>query len=678
MRLLRKRKERLLFLSITALGISSIVIQLALMREFLNVFLGNELVFGMILANWLLLTGAGSYLGRHAGHVSRKIELLIVSQLLVAFLPFVSIFLVRALRFWVLLPGEIADLGFVFISSLLILLPYCLISGAMLTLACSVFPGKRSAEQIGKVYFIDNIGDILGGLLFSFILVFFLNSFQMALVVMIVNLIPASLLSGFVNKKILSLSILSLLVFYTTVFLAFDLDRFTTSLMFPGQRILEYRDSPYGRLVVTMTGSQINFFENGLPLFSTGDTIAREETVHYAMIQHPHPKSVLLISGGVSGTLSEILKYNPETVDYVELDPAIIRLGKEYYLVPNGKVRVFNLDGRLFIKNTPRKYDVVIIDLPDPSTAQINRFYTSEFFSELKEALNPGGVVSLGVSSSINYMNPQTKRLNAVVYNTLKRHFFRVIVIPGDENFYIASDSPLTYNIAGKLKERGIHTDYIENYLPGKLTRGRVNYVVTSIEEQPRDINLDFVPLAYYYYSLFWMSEFQASPALVLAVAAAAVALAVLALRRISPVPFAVATSGFAAAGLEVVLLITFQILYGYVYSSIGVIVTSFMFGLAVGAYFMNRKLSRMKRRDMTKILLLISLYSVALPMILVYLSSVPDPAVIFLVSHVLFPVLAVLIAVLIGMEFPLASKLHLALPRRKSCLLYTSPSPRD
>ena len=41
------------------------------------------------------------------------------------------------------------------------------------------------------------------------------------------------------------------------------------------------------------------------------------------------------------------------------------------------------------------KYDVVIIDLPDPSTAQINRFYTIEFFNELKKILNKGWVVSI-------------------------------------------------------------------------------------------------------------------------------------------------------------------------------------------------------------------------------------------------------------------------------------------
>ena len=67
--------------------------------------------------------------------------------------------------------------------------------------------------------------------------------------------------------------------------------------------------SPYGSLVVTKSGGQLNFIENGAPLFSTENAEKVEETVHYAMAQRPHAVNVLLVSGGVSGTLQELLKY---------------------------------------------------------------------------------------------------------------------------------------------------------------------------------------------------------------------------------------------------------------------------------------------------------------------------------------------------------------------------------
>ena len=53
----------------------------------------------------------------------------------------------------------------------------------------------------------------------------------------------------------------------------------------------------------------MNYFENGVVLFSDGNVVQREEDVHYALLQKPMAKKVLLMGGGVTGTLSEILKY---------------------------------------------------------------------------------------------------------------------------------------------------------------------------------------------------------------------------------------------------------------------------------------------------------------------------------------------------------------------------------
>ena len=145
---------------------------------------------------------------------------------------------------------------------------------------------------------------------------------------------------------------------------------------------------------------------------------------------------------------------------------------------------------------------VVIIDLPDPGTTQINRFYTLEFFRELKTVMNGDAVVSTSLSSSVNYMNPETVRLHSVHYNTMKSIFGNVIVIPGDENFYIASDSELTYDIAQRIAERNIPTLYVnENYLSGKITQDRIDYILGSLERDTA-LNTDFVPVTPYYHLL--------------------------------------------------------------------------------------------------------------------------------------------------------------------------------
>lgn len=659
--LLETRRERLLFLSITALGVSHIVTQIVLMREFLSAFSGNELVLGMVLGNWVLTMAAGAWLGRHSGAIKRKLDLLMASQLAMAFLPFLSITLVRGLRTWLFMPGQALDPTQVFLSSLLILAPYTLTAGFLLTLACSVFTTGSGEERIGRVYFLDNIGDILGGLLFSFLLVFFLNSFQAAAVVMAINIVPVILLSRFMDRRLAPWLLSGLLLISLTGLALYDLDLASSRLAYPGQDILLLEDTPYGRLAVTESGGQLNLFENGLILFSTENTMESEETVHFAMAQHPDPERVLLVSGGASGTALEALKHGAG-VDYVELDPEIIGIGRAYTgnLDAPG-INALAMDGRLFVRQAAlegRLYDVAIIDLPDPSTAQLNRFYTTEFFQELRGVLAPGGVVSLGLTSSENYMGPQTAALNSMMYSTLKESFRNVLVIPGDENIFLASDSGLSYNITGPLEERGIDTAYVnEGYLSARLTPDRTGYLNGVLEAGSGRVNRDFLPLAYYYHMLFWLSRFGTDLLPLLLVLAAFTAVV---LFRTRPAPLAIMSTGFAASGLELVLLIGFQVLYGYVYSSVGIVITAFMLGLAVGAYYMNRRLGLRTRGDLVRIELLMAGFSAVLPLAILALAGIQHHALTGMLSQAAFPALAFLTAVMVGMEFPLASKLHL------------------
>ena len=105
-------------------------------------------------------------------------------------------------------------------------------------------------------------------------------------------------------------------------------------------------------------------------------------------------------------------------------------------------------------------FDVVILDLPEPATGALNRFYTREFFSEVRAVLNPGGVFALGLPSAENYWSPELARRNGSVYHTLRAVFPKVTVLPGEHNFFLSSDVPLqtdvdvlTERLAGVLAE---------------------------------------------------------------------------------------------------------------------------------------------------------------------------------------------------------------------------------
>ena len=109
---------------------------------------------------------------------------------------------------------------------------------------------------------------------------------------------------------------------------------------------------------------------------------------------------------------------------------------------------------------------------------------------------------------------------------------------------------------------------------------------------RPAALNTDFSPALYYYHLRHWLSQFAAPGVLPYGrVLGGALALLLAAyLARLRAVPRIIFAAGFAASGLEVVLLLAFQVLYGSLYQQVGLVVTVFMAGLAAGAWWANRR----------------------------------------------------------------------------------------
>ncbi len=667
-------KKTLIFFAVSALGISSIMTQLTLMRELLSVFSGNEMVLGIILSNWLLLTGLGSYLGKTASKLKSPLSVLVVAEIFVAVLPIADVFLVRSLRNAIFIRGAMVGVTGTVVSCFVLLLPYCIIAGYLLTLACCVLASKEEASSIGQVYFMDNIGDIAGGFLFTFVLIYLFNHFGILYFPAFLNLFFAIALSFSLNRKILLGTAAVVTSGLTALLLTLDLDNVSTKIEYAGRTVVYRGNSPYGNLVVTESEGQYNFFESGIPLFSTQNIEEVEETVHYAMAQRPDARNVLLISGGVSGTAKEILKYDVKGVDYVELDPLIIEVGQKY--VPENlhdernRIHVINTDGRLYVKRTEKRYEVVIADLPDPSTSQINRFYTYEFLAEAKRSLTKEGVLSFSLGHYENYLSKELARLIGVAHRTLRKVFANVLIIPGGRIFFVASDGPLYKDIATRIEQAGIQTQWVNRaYLSAMLTPDRLADMQRAISEKA-PLNKDFSPVLYYYRLLYWISQFKVRFGILAGVLLLAFGIYLV---RIRTVPFAIFTTGFAASALEIVLLVGFQILHGYVYNQLGIIVTMFMLGLAIGSFAMNRMLARRTRRDLVKLEFAIAVYAGSLPFILMGLGRTGGWLASSISANVAFPLLTLILAAFVGMEFPLAGKADFKGVASTAARLYTA-----
>ena len=668
MKFLKRLLKNPIFYSITALGLSAIITQILVMREFLSVFSGNELVIGIILANWLLLIGAGSFLGKYFNKIKNKIKLLIYSQLVISVLPIINIFIIRALRATLFAHGELIGITQIFFSSFLLLLPYCVITGYLLTLACMLFSTKEESRPIGEIYSIDVFGDILGGILFSFILIFFLNSFQILFIIFVINILAAIYVAYKNSYKKLRNILFIILVIGSILFFTTDLNTTSTKIMFKGQELIFQKNSLYGNLVVTRTNEQLNFFENGIPLFTTENTIVNEETIHYPLLQHDNPKDILLVGGATAGTPKELLKYNLD-VDYVELDKDIIDIGKRFTDNLQG-INIINKDARRYIKQTNKRYDIIIIDLPEPTTAQLNRYYTTEFFREVKKVINQNGILSFSLGSSENYYSDEIKKLHSSLYQSLKNIFSNIIIIPGNNIYFIASDKELSYDYESLLKNKNISNVYVnQDYLKGILTKDRIENAIGTTKEDVKQ-NLDFKPVSYYFQLINWIKHFENNYIWILVIV---VILLIILFMRIKPIPFAIFTTGFAGSGLMVLLLIGFQIIYGFVYYKIGILVTGMMLGLAIGSIFMNKTLLKRNYKSLIKLEFLIVVFSILLPFILILFSRFTNNFLIVLSSEILFPIMAIIAGILVGAEFPLASKLYFTDIHNTAGIIYSS-----
>jgi len=383
-----------------------------------------------------------------------------------------------------------------------------------------------------------------------------------------------------------------------------------------------------------------------------------------------------------------------EKVDYVELDPLVIELAREWSkdlaFLNDPRVEIANMDGRFFVKTTERKYDVVILDLPEPFTAQLNRFYTMEFFQRVRDVLTDQGVFSLGVLSSANYLSNDHQKFLNCIYRTLEGVFQEVIIIPADDQAYFISCKArgiLTHDekiLSARLDERRVENKYVRNYqMPIWLEPWRVSSSSERISE-PQDVNInrDFRPVSYYYNMILWSAQFSAGSKLesgyknlfkfasrlnlwwfILPAVVAGAVLFLIGSRkprvRREYILVAIMVTGFAEIAFEVMVSLAFQIIYGYKYYKLGLILTAFMVGLILGSIIMTRIMDRLKN-DL-RVFMLTQVAVCIYPLILLgAFWAFKGGEAHFLGANIIFPALPVIAGFIGGFQFPLATKIYL------------------
>lgn len=696
--------KKAVFVSIILMGFTAMASQIVYMREFLTVFYGNELSIGFILASWLVGGAIGSsVLGRLADRIRFKIASFALCQILLSMLLPIGVLAIRSTRIILKINvGEIIPIFSMIVSSLAVLTPVCIILGFMFSLACRIyeFESHIGAAKIGKVYLLESVGAAIGGCLASCILIRLLNSFQIIGIFSLLNILAALfLLSSSKERKGKSPVVAITAIIFIAAVLAWPfkvwngLNEYSLKREWQGHELVASKNSIYGNIAVVKESDQTSFFDNGLHLYTVPDEQASEEAVHFALLEHPSPSDVLLIGGGVGGLAGEILKHPIRRLDYVELDPLVVKMAEDYlpqkYYQPlrDARVSIKNEDGRLFIKNTNEKYDCIIIDLGDPYTAQLNRYYTAEFFKEANRILKKGGIISFGLTSSESYINRELGNFLKSIYATLNEVFEDIKIIPGETAYFLASNEKkaLTYDynvLVERIRERRLDIKYVrEYYLFSKLSQGKISYIENAVKSKNGvRVNRDFRPASYYYNIIFWTARFRDSLfnkvlkavteetiwKFTFSIYALTLLLSLIRMKdkrlHRKAVLVAVTAAGFSAITFQVVILLAFQIIYGYMFYKLGFILTFFMVGLAFGSWCTVKIMPKIKN-DLRLFILTqgsVALYPLALPIFFWWLSISRNPVVSWAGSNILFSFLPIIAGFIGGFQFPLANKIYL------------------
>ena len=258
-----------------ALGLSSIITQTVLLREFLSVFYGNELVIAIILSQWMLLTGIGAYLGKLSLKISQPRHLITVLLFLLSIIPPLIIISIRYFRNIIFSPGSMIELNEIILSSLILQLPFCLTSGFVFTTVAYTVCERYSKNLIGKVYAVEAVGSILGGVLFVFVLQHILNCLQ---ILFLTGFIVFGIAIIWIERLKLLFRVLALCCWAAIVISVSlgDLDSRSKSLLYPEQKLIFSGETPYGTVTATKQAEQTNFYDNNVIISSSENVISRE------------------------------------------------------------------------------------------------------------------------------------------------------------------------------------------------------------------------------------------------------------------------------------------------------------------------------------------------------------------------------------------------------------------
>lgn len=264
-------------------------------------------------------------------------------------------------------------------------------------------------DALANVLSFDYLGALIASVAFPLLLLPILGTMRTAFAIGALNL-SIAILNTFLFKKELGKRfkqfiagevILGLVLIAGFIF-SFQINSFYETFLYRDD-VMMSKQTKYQNIVVTRWNKDVRLFLNGNLQFSSVDEYRyHEPLVHVPMGATEHHENVLILGGGDGLAVRELLKYSDiERIDVVDLDEEITKLAQRHPVftrlnqnaLDDSKVKIYNQDAFKFIEKSSDIYNVIIIDLPDPSNESLGKLYSKEFYQLIKKRLAADGVV---------------------------------------------------------------------------------------------------------------------------------------------------------------------------------------------------------------------------------------------------------------------------------------------
>ena len=384
-----------------------------IMAALASYLLGDSILqFSSIIGLYLFAMGIGAHLTRYIKDedaLTRFIEI----ELLVGIIGGLSALALFVAFGLAAAPFRSLLYAFVLITGIIV--------GMEIPLVMRVLHREQAAfaDLVARVLTFDYLGALAVSLLFPLVLAPRLGMARSALLFGLLNAAVALLTARIFRVQLpryaaLRRRALLVLAALAAAFVYADRITFHAEQSYFGDPIVYERHTPYQRLVITRWKDDTRLYLNGNLQFSSRDEARYHEAlVLPAMQMAASAERVLILGGGDGLAAREVLKYpQVQSLTLVDLDAEMTQTfaSSATLTALNGgalthpKTRVINADAAQWLEESSEQFDVILIDLPDPSNFSLGKLYSVPMYRQVARHLADGGLIV--VQSTSPYFAP--------------------------------------------------------------------------------------------------------------------------------------------------------------------------------------------------------------------------------------------------------------------------------